>query len=44
MRAKVEAAGRGTLSFDRMLEDIRDCGALKSAESANLAAALKSAK
>lgn len=43
MRAKVEAAGRGTLSFDRMLEDIRDCGVLKDAESAHLAAALKAA-
>jgi hypothetical protein len=43
MRAKVEAAGRGTLSFDRMLEDIRDCSVLKDAESAHLTAAFKAA-
>ena len=43
MRAGVEAAGRGALSFDRMLEDMRDCGALRDAEGAHLAAALKDA-
>jgi len=44
MRANVVAAGRGELPFNRMLEDIRSCGALKDARSAEVAAALKAAQ
>ena len=44
MRAKVKAAGRGELSFDRMLENMRDCGVVKDARAAELAAALKDAR
>ncbi len=44
MRPKVKAAGRGELSFDRMLETMRDCGALKDARGAEAAKALHDAK
>jgi hypothetical protein len=44
MRAKVKAAGRGELSFDRMLEGMRNCGVLKDARAAEVAAALKAAQ
>jgi len=44
MRAKVKAAGRGELSFDRMLEGMRNCGVLKDARAAEVAAALKAAE
>ncbi len=44
MRAKVQAGGRSTLAFDRTLEGVRDCGALKTARGAEITAAFKSAK
>lgn len=44
MRPKVIAAGRGELSFNRMLEDIRSCSVLKDARAADIAAAFKDAK
>ncbi|HTM80267.1 M1 family metallopeptidase [Asticcacaulis sp.] len=44
MRPKVIAAGRGELSFNRMLEDIRSCSVLKDARGADIAAAFKDAK
>ncbi len=44
MRAKVQAGGRSTLAFDRTLEGVRDCGALKTARSAEVTAAFKAAK
>ncbi len=44
MRQKVIAAGRGELPFNRILEDIRSCGVLKDARSAEVAAALKAAQ
>ena len=44
MRAKVKAAGRGELSFDRTLEGMRNCGVLKDARAAELAAALRDQK
>ncbi|CAL4869004.1 Aminopeptidase N [Asticcacaulis sp. MM231] len=44
MRPKVKAAGRGELSFDRMLEGMRTCNALKDAKSDELAQALKAAQ
>ena len=44
LRAKVIAAGRGELSFDRMLEGVRNCGIIKDAKSAELTQALKDAQ
>jgi aminopeptidase N len=44
MRPKVIAAGRGELSFNRMLEDIHSCSVLKDAKSAEISAAFKDAK
>ncbi|ESQ89190.1 hypothetical protein ABENE_14555 [Asticcacaulis benevestitus DSM 16100 = ATCC BAA-896] len=44
MRPKVKAAGRGELSFDRMLEGMRTCNALKDAKSDELAQSLKAAQ
>ncbi len=44
MRAKVIAAGRGELSFNRMLEGMRNCSALKAAKSGEVNAAFKAAK
>jgi len=44
MRAKVQAGGRSTLAFDRTLEGVRDCGALKTARAAEVTAAFKAAK
>ncbi len=44
MRAKVQAGGRSTLAFDRTLEGVRDCGALKTTRSAEVTAAFKEAK
>jgi len=44
MRAKVQAGGRSTLAFDRTLEGVRDCGALKVARTAEVTAAFKAAK
>ena len=44
MRPKVIAAGHGDLSFNRMLEGMNDCAALKTAESDALTAALKAAQ
>ena len=41
MRPKVIAAGRGELSFNRMLEDIRSCSVLKDAKGAEVVAAFK---
>ena len=41
LRPKVVQAGRGELPFDRTLERIRTCGALKAAKTAEIAAALK---
>lgn len=43
MRAKVEAGGRSTLSFDRTLEGMHDCGALKDAKAAEVTTAFKTA-
>ena len=44
MRPKVIAAGRGELSFNRMLEDMRSCSVLKDAKGAEVVAAFKAAK
>ena len=44
MRPKVIGAGRGELSFNRMLEDIRSCSVLKDARGADIASAFKDAK
>jgi aminopeptidase N len=44
MRAKVQAGGRSTLAFDRTLEGVRDCGALKTARTAEITAAFKAAQ
>ncbi|ESQ93055.1 peptidase M1 [Asticcacaulis sp. AC460] len=44
MRPKVEAAGRGTLAFDRTIERVRNCGVLKDAKAAEVTAAFKSAQ
>jgi len=41
IRPQVRRAGRGELAFDRMLENIRTCAALKQAKSAEIAAALR---
>ncbi len=43
LRAKVAAAGRGDLGFLRTVEQVRSCGLLKEAKSAELATALKQA-
>ncbi|WP_040308562.1 M1 family metallopeptidase [Asticcacaulis biprosthecium] len=43
LRAKVVAGGRGTLSFDRTLEKVRNCGVLKDAKAAEVTQAFKSA-
>ena len=43
MRQKVIAAGRGELSFNRMLEGMRSCSALKDARATEVNAAFKSA-
>jgi len=40
LRDRVEAAGRGTLSFDRMIEAIESCGRHRQAKSEGLRAAL----
>ena len=39
LRARVIEAGRGELSFNRMLESIQICGTLKKAKTAEIAAA-----
>jgi len=44
MRPKVVASGRGELSFNRTLENMRNCDALKTAEADAFAAALKAAQ
>lgn len=44
MRPKVQAAGRGELSFNRMLENMRNCSALKDAKGAEVRAAFKAAR
>ncbi|MBW8880974.1 MAG: hypothetical protein JF615_05950 [Asticcacaulis sp.] len=44
LRAKVVAAGRGELSFDRTLDQVRDCGVLKDAKTAEVSQAFKDAK
>lgn len=41
LRQKVIAAGRGVLSFDRMVEGVHDCGVLKDAKSAEVSQAFK---
>jgi len=41
LRPKVQRAGRGELAFNRMLENIRTCSALKTAKGAEIAAALR---
>lgn len=41
LRPRVLQAGRGELPFNRMLEGIQTCGALKTAKSAEIAAALR---
>ncbi|MDV6331723.1 M1 family metallopeptidase [Asticcacaulis sp. 201] len=44
MRAKVKAAGRGELSFDRMLESMRTCNVLLDAKTGEVAEAFKTAQ
>ncbi len=44
MRPKVKAAGRGELSFDRMLEGMHNCAVLKDAKGAEIAQAIHDAK
>ena len=44
MRPKINAAGHGDLAFNRMLESMNDCAALKTAESDAFTAALKAAQ
>ena len=44
MRPKVQAAGRGELSFNRMLENMRNCSVLKDAKGMEVRAAFKAAK
>jgi ERAP1-like C-terminal domain len=41
LRPRVQKAGRGELPFNRMLEGIQTCGALKTAKTAEIAAALR---
>lgn len=41
LRSKVREAGRGELSFDRMLENIQTCGSIKQKKSAEIGAALR---
>jgi hypothetical protein len=43
LRPKVKQAGRGELPFNRMLESIRICGALKQQRAGELASALRTA-
>jgi aminopeptidase N len=43
LHARVVAAGRGELEFRRAIEQVRSCGLLKEAKSAEIAAALKQA-
>ena len=44
MRPKVKAAGRGELSFNRMLENMRNCSVLKDAKGAEVRAAFRAAR